>query len=152
MSAVRFLGRETNRRASRDRSVVEDSKGHTVYVDSSSVDIDIEINGLYTFVGEIVRKVINLSQNKKHFINSRKKNTVPTPCVRARGHSTERDIDMKLYEDALRVRRSYLQNIINLLLFCTPPYKIKNHFVSSSLSSSSCFPFFVDSGSVVVML
>jgi len=58
-TAVRFLGRVKRIDALRDRVRVEDSKGHTVHVDSSLlVDIDIEINCLYTFVGEIVRKVI----------------------------------------------------------------------------------------------
>ena len=77
-TAVRFLGRVKRIDALRDRVRVEDSKGHTVYVDSSLlVDVDIEINGLYTFVGEIVRKVIrffslnsnialSLSHEKKH--------------------------------------------------------------------------------------
>ena len=74
--AVRFLGRAKRIDALRDRVRVEDSKGHTVYVDSSLlVDVDIEINGLYTFVGEIVRKVItslnsnialSLTHEKKH--------------------------------------------------------------------------------------
>jgi hypothetical protein len=75
-TAVRFLGRVKRIDALRDRVRVEDSKGHTVYVDSSLlVDVDIEINGLYTFVGEIVRKVItslnsnialSLTHEKKH--------------------------------------------------------------------------------------
>ena len=113
-TAVRFLGRVKRIDALRDRVRVEDSKGHTVYVDSSLlVDVDIEINGLYTFVGEIVRKVIrffSLNSNIALSLSHEKKTQIP-PCVRARVLRRERDIDMKLYENALRVRRRYLENI-----------------------------------------
>ena len=82
--AVRFLGRAKRIDALRDRVRVEDSKGHTVYVDSSLlVDVDVEINGLYTFVGEIVRKVIrffSLNSNIALSLSSHGKKTDPTVC------------------------------------------------------------------------
>ena len=113
-SAVRFLGRVKQIDVLRDRVRVEDSKGHTIYVDSSLlVDIDISVNSLYTFVGEIVRKVRNLF-HKQAFHKSYHQNTQFQQlgtCVQARAIRRECDIDTKLYEEALLVRRNYLRKI-----------------------------------------